>query len=109
MLPVLFSQQVAAGENSCPWNNFSTTLAKLIEERLDGCDPANTVAFLVRVASMAPGIYDMSTLLGDMHVRKVHVPTILFYPGSLEGTTNLRFMDLKEREALGHYLVKIYG
>ena len=84
-------------------------LAQLIEERLDGCDPANTVAFLVRVASMAPGIYDMSTLLGDMHVRKVHVPTILFYPGSLEGTTNLRFMDLKEREALGHYLVKIYG
>ena len=51
----------------------------------------------------------MSTLLGDMHVRKVRIPTILFYPGSLEGTTNLRFMDIKEREALGHYLVKIYG
>lgn len=84
-------------------------LAQLIEERLDGCDPANTIAFIVRVAVMSPGIYDMSTLLGDMHVRKVRVPTILFYPGSLEGTTNLRFMDLKEREALGHYLVKIYG
>lgn len=84
-------------------------LAKLIEERLDGHDPASTVAFLVRVAAMAPAIYDMSTLVGDMHVRKVRIPTILFYPGSLEGTTNLRFMDIKEREALGHYLVKIYG
>jgi hypothetical protein len=89
-------------EDWCP-------LAKLIEEKLDGYDPATTVAFLLRVSSMSPGIYDMSTLLGDMHVRKVRVPTILFYPGSLEGTTNLRFMDLKEREALGHYLVKIYG
>lgn len=84
-------------------------LAQLVEERLDGCDPANTIAFIVRVAVMSPGIYDMSTLLGDMHIRKVRVPTILFYPGSMEGTTNLRFMDLKEREALGHYLVKIYG
>jgi len=89
-------------EDWCP-------LAKLIEEKLDGYDPATTIAFLLRVSSMSPGIYDMSTLLGDMHVRKVRVPTILFYPGSLEGTTNLRFMDLKEREALGHYLVKIYG
>jgi len=89
-------------EDWCP-------LAKLIEEKLDGYDPATTVAFLLRVSSMSPGIYDMSTLLGDMHVRKVRVPTILFYPGPLEGTTNLRFMDLKEREALGHYLVKIYG
>jgi hypothetical protein len=89
-------------EDWCP-------LAKLIEEKLDGYDPATTIAFLLRVSAMSPGIYDMSTLLGDMHVRKVRVPTILFYPGSLEGTTNLRFMDLKEREALGHYLVKIYG
>jgi hypothetical protein len=89
-------------EDWCP-------LAKLIEEKLDGYDPKNTIAFLVRVSAMSPGIYDMSTLLGDMHVRKVRVPTILFYPGSLEGTTNLRFMDIKEREALGHYLVKIYG
>ena len=89
-------------EDWCP-------LAELIEEKLDGCDPANTVAFLVQVAAMSPGIFDMSTLLGDMHVRKVRIPTILFYPGSLEGTTHLRFMDIRERTALGHYLVKIYG
>ena len=89
-------------EDWCP-------LAKLIEEKLEGYDPKTTIAFLVRVAAMSPAIYDMSTLLGDMQVRKIRVPTILFYPGSLEGTTNLRFMDIKEREALGHYLVKIYG
>ena len=37
------------------------------------------------------------------------VTTILFYPGSIEGTTGLRFMDLKDRDALGNYRVKIYG
>jgi len=37
------------------------------------------------------------------------VTTILFYPGSIEGTTGLRFMGLKDREALGSYRVKIYG
>jgi len=89
-------------EDWCP-------LAQLIEESLEGHDPKTTIAFLVRVAAMSPAIYDMSTLLGDMQVRKIRVPTILFYPGSLDGTTNLRFMDIKEREALGHYLVKIYG
>jgi hypothetical protein len=36
------------------------------------------------------------------------VTTILFYPGSLEGTTGLRFMGLKGREAMGNYRVKIY-
>ena len=40
---------------------------------------------------------------------KTMVTTILFYPGALDGTTGLRFMDLKGREALGNYRVKIYG
>ena len=57
---------------------------------------------------MAPGIYHMSKLLDEMQ-GKTKVTTILFYPGSIEGTTGLRFMDLKDRDALGNYRVKIYG
>jgi hypothetical protein len=57
---------------------------------------------------MAPGIFHMSMLLDKMH-GKTRVATILFYPGSIEGTTGLRFMDLKDRDALGNYRVKIYG
>ena len=57
---------------------------------------------------MAPGIYHMSKLLDQMH-GKTRVTTILFYPGSIEGTTGLRFMNLKDRDALGNYRVKIYG
>lgn len=83
-------------------------LAKLLAERLAGYDPAKTIAFLTRVAAMAPGIYHMSKLLDQMQ-GKTRVTTILFYPGSIEGTTGLRFMDLKDRDALGNYRVKIYG
>lgn len=50
----------------------------------------------------------MSKLLDEMQGR-TEVTTILAYPGTIEGTTGLRFMDLKDREALGNYRVKIYG
>jgi hypothetical protein len=83
-------------------------LADLLAERLKEYDPAKTIAFLTRVAVMAPGIYHVSKLLDQMQ-GKTRVTTILFYPGSIEGTTGLRFMDLKDREALGNYRVKIYG
>jgi hypothetical protein len=43
----------------------------------------------------------MSMLLDKMQ-GKAQVTTILFYPGSIEGTTGLRFTDLKDREALGN-------
>ncbi len=83
-------------------------LANLLTERLAKLDAAKNIAFLTRVAAMSPGIYHMSMLLDQMQ-GKTRVTTILFYPGSIEGTTGLRFMDLKDRDALGNYRVKIYG
>ena len=80
----------------------------LLAERLASINPENSVVFLTRVAAMSPGIFHMSMLLDKMH-GKTKVPTVLFYPGSIEGTTGLRFMDLKDRDALGNYRVKIYG
>jgi len=80
----------------------------LLAERLAGISPDNSIVFLTRVAAMAPGIFHMSMLLDKMQGR-TRVPTILFYPGSIEGTTGLRFMNLQDREALGNYRVKIYG
>jgi hypothetical protein len=80
----------------------------LLAERLAPINPENSVVFLMRVAAMSPGIFHMSMLLDKMH-GKTKVPTILFYPGSIEGTTGLRFMELKDRDALGNYRVKIYG
>jgi len=83
-------------------------LPDLLAERLRALDPERHVAFLVRAAAMAPAIYHMSRLLEEMQGR-TRVPTILFYPGALEGTMGLRFMGLEDREALGNYRVKIYG
>lgn len=80
----------------------------LLADRLAPIDADNSVVFLTRVAVMSPGIFHVSMLLDKMH-SKATVTTILFYPGSIEGTTGLRFMDLKDRDALGNYRVKIYG
>jgi hypothetical protein len=83
-------------------------LAGLLTERLQSLNNSTKVVFLMRAAAMAPGIYQMSKLLDQM-LGKTSLTTILFYPGSIEGTTGLRFMALKDREALGNYRVKIYG
>lgn len=80
----------------------------LLSERMAGLDPKKIIVFLVRAASMAPAIYRMSKLLDEMHGRS-SITTILFYPGTLEGTTGLRFMNLKDLDVQGNYRVKIYG
>ncbi len=89
-------------------SNVWVPLWDLLAERLSSFNPETSVVFLTRVAAMSPGIFHMSMLLDKMH-GKTKVPTILCYPGSIEGTTGLRFMDLKDRDALGNYRVKIYG
>lgn len=83
-------------------------LPDALTERMRRLDPDRDVVFLTRAAVMAPAIYHMSKLLDEMQGR-TRVITILFYPGTLDGTTGLRFMALKDREALGNYRVKIYG
>ena len=83
-------------------------LPLVLKERLDPLDPEHDVAFLVRAAAMAPSVYHMSRLLDEMQ-GKTRVPTVLFYPGDLEGATGLRFMGLRERESTGNYRVKVYG
>jgi len=97
-------QQVTTYLSSKVW----IPLWVLLAERLASISPENSVVFLTRVASMSPGLFHMSMLLDKMQ-GKTKVATILFYPGSIEGTTGLRFMDLKDRDALGNYRVKIYG
>ncbi len=96
-------QQVTSYLSDPDWR----PLPDLLAERLESLDPEWDVAFLVRASAMAPALYHMSRLLDEMQGR-TQVTTILFYPGTLEGTTGLRFMGLKSREAMGNYRVKIY-
>ena len=97
-------QQVTTYLSSKVW----IPLWDLLAQRLAPINPENSIVFLTRVAAMSPGIFHISMLLDKMQGR-TKVATILFYPGSIEGTTGLRFMDLKDRDALGNYRVKIYA
>jgi hypothetical protein len=83
-------------------------LSDVLVERLNQLDPKRHIVFLTRTAAMSPAIYHMSKLLDELQGRTM-VTTILFYPGTLEGTTGLFYMALKDRGALGNYRVKIYG
>lgn len=71
-------------------------------------DPKKNIIFLTRAASLSPAIYHLSKLLDEMQGH-TQVPAILFYPGSIEGATGLRYMAMKDRESFGNYRVKIYG
>lgn len=83
-------------------------LPDLLAERLAALEPSRDMAFLLRAGAMAPSIYGMSRLLDEMQGR-TKVTTILCYPGTLKGTTGLRFMGMADREPMGNYRVKIYG
>ena len=85
-------------------------LADILENRLKKLSPATDIVFLVRAGALSPAIYRCSALLDQLH-GQVLVPIVLFYPGSVEGQTSLRFMNLPDRDNVGpyNYRVKIYG
>lgn len=83
-------------------------LPDLLANEMNQYDPKKNIVFLTRAASLSPAIYHLSKLLDEMQ-RRTTIPAILFYPGSLEGATGLRYMAMKDRESFGNYRVKIYG
>jgi hypothetical protein len=87
-----------AGTSALPWR---------ITLEAESLDPATEIIFLVRAGALSPAIYQLSKLLDELK-NKTSVPVILFYPGSIDGNTGLKFMDLGDRDAIGNYRVKIY-
>lgn len=81
-----------------------------LANQMKDMSPDEDIVFLVRAGGLAPNIYRCSVLLDSMH-RRTMVPIILFYPGTAEGKTDLRFMNMQDRANLGtyNYRVKIYG
>jgi hypothetical protein len=81
-----------------------------ILEKTESLDPDSHCVFLVRSGGFSPAIHRTSALLGALENR-TRVPMVLFYPGSLEFGTDLRFYDLPSQGGLGayNYRVKIYG
>ncbi len=69
-----------------------------------GADPQRDLVFIVRAGALFP-LYRTSALLEQLK-GKLHIPTVLFYPGELDGAAGLRFMGVLDAEH--NYRPKIF-
>ena len=67
-------------------------------------DPLRDIVFVLRTGALFP-VYRTFSLLEQLKGR-VTVPTVLFYPGDLDGAAGLRFMGVLEAEH--NYRPKIF-
>jgi hypothetical protein len=80
-------------------------LAELVAERMPAeRDPLRDIVFILRTGALFP-VYRTFSLLEQLKGR-VHVPTVLFYPGDLDGASGLRFMGVLDAEH--NYRPKIF-
>jgi hypothetical protein len=72
-------------------------LVDLVAARMpEDPDPLRDVVFILRAGALFP-VYRAFSLLEQLKGR-VHVPTVLFYPGDLDGAAGLRFMGVLDAE-----------
>lgn len=77
--------------------NSMAPLEDLLLERIpDDASPERDVVFLERAAALYP-VYRTSALMERLQGR-LAAPSVLFYPGTLEGPAGLRFMGILEAE-----------
>jgi hypothetical protein len=82
-----------------------TPLVDLVAARMpDDPDPLRDVVFILRTGALFP-MYRTFSLLEQLKGR-VDVPTILFYPGDLDGAAGLGFMGVLDAEH--NYRPKIF-
>lgn len=80
-------------------------LVDLVAKRMPfDSDPKRDVVFIVRTGALFP-VYRTFSLLEQLKGR-ILVPTVLFYPGDLDGAAGLRFMGVLEAEH--NYRPKIF-
>jgi hypothetical protein len=82
-----------------------TPLVDLVAEQMpDDPDPLFDIVFIMRTGALFP-VYRTFSLLEQLKGR-VSVPTVLFYPGDLDGAAGLRFMGVLSAEH--NYRPKIF-
>ena len=80
-------------------------LDQLVAEQIpQDADPCIDVVLITRAGALFP-FYRTSSLLEQLK-GKIHVPSVLFYPGDLEGSAGLRFMGVLDAEH--NYRPKIF-
>ena len=70
----------------------------------ESSEPTRDICFIVRVGALFP-FYRTFSLLEQLK-GKISIPTVLFYPGALDGPAGLRFMGVLDAEH--NYRPKIY-
>jgi hypothetical protein len=74
-----------------------TPLVDLVANRMPtNADPLHDIVFVLRTGALFP-VYRTFSLLEQLKGR-VRVPTVLFYPGDLDGASGLRFMGVLDAE-----------
>ena len=107
--------ELAEAERDSGWDAMATTLHDILwrtqpledlvaEQVPNDAKPEKDVVLIVRAGSLFP-FYRTSALLENLH-GLVKVPTVLFYPGTLEGPSGLRFMGTLDPEH--NYRPKIF-
>jgi hypothetical protein len=82
-----------------------TPLVGLVADRMpDDPDPKLDVIFILRTGALFP-VYRTFSLLEQLKGRVI-VPTVLFYPGNLDGAAGLQFMGVLDAEH--NYRPKIF-
>jgi len=82
-----------------------TPLVDLVAARMPHVpDPQRDIVFILRTGALFP-VYRTFSLLEQLQGR-VAVPTVLFYPGDLDGAAGLRFMGVLDAEH--NYRPKIF-
>jgi hypothetical protein len=80
-------------------------LVELVAARMPAePDPCRDIVFILRTGALFP-VYRTFSLLEQLKGR-VHTPTVLFYPGDLDGAAGLRFMGVLDAEH--NYRPKIF-
>ncbi len=80
-------------------------LVDLVASRMpEDADPLRDIVFILRTGALFP-VYRTFSLLEQLKGR-VHVPTVLFYPGNFDGAAGLRFMGVLDAEH--NYRPKIF-
>jgi hypothetical protein len=70
----------------------------------ENADPLRDIVFITRAGALYP-VYRTSSLLEQLK-GFVHVPSVLFYPGALDGAAGLKFMGVLDAEH--NYRPKIF-
>ncbi len=68
----------------------------VVEQMPKDADPLRDIVLIVRAGALFP-VYRTSSLLEQLKGR-MKVPSVLFFPGELEGAAGLRFMGVLDAE-----------